>query len=650
MKQANRQRTSRRLPAAPRRTPSRSHALMAMGALLVALAALVGCEETTPVGTVPSFGTATVSNQAYTVRQLIEPLTLPPATGGDGLPVYTLNPPVPGLTFAPASRTLSGTPSLAGTYTMTYKAADSDTNVAVSDAAILKFTITVAPEGESRPSFGNSAVANQRYEVETAIPTLTLPAASGGNGRLRYSLTPSVPGLTFIPATRTLTGRPTITGNHSMTYTAEDSDTNTDASDSATLRFTITIVAPADGDPPNLPERSPTFGGANVPHRLYVVGQAIPSLQLPAASGGNGRLVYSLGPIVPAGLIFDPFQRTLSGNPSAIGTFVMTYAATDEDGDKDMRTFSIGIDATAPTDTNPRFDKTSGLTAPSYKVGERTATPWQLPAATTLGNGWTMYSLTPDLSPYGLDFDPAKREVSGVPSLAGTWRMTYKVVDADTNDGPDDEDTWTFTLTIDPEDDTSPTFGGTVGDTPFPFGLKIGDMELPEATGGNGQLIYSLRPKDPRGLIPPGLTFKSSTREITGTPTKSGTYPLIYMVEDSDTNRATNDIDEEEFVITVTADSAPTFGGETQSDKTYPNRTAIDTLTLPAATQASDNGDLTYSLTPSVPGLNFNPSTRELTGTPTRTGTYKMTYTVVDEDINTAKSDTDELKFTITVN
>ena len=67
MKQANRHRTGRRLPAAPRRTPSRRHPLLAMGALLVALAALVGCEETTPVDAVPSFGTATVSNQAYKV-------------------------------------------------------------------------------------------------------------------------------------------------------------------------------------------------------------------------------------------------------------------------------------------------------------------------------------------------------------------------------------------------------------------------------------------------------------------------------------------------------------------------------------------------------------------------------------------------------
>ena len=77
-------------------------------------------------------------------------------------------------------------------------------------------------------------------------------------------------------------------------------------------------------------------------------------------------------------------------------------------------------------------------------------------------------------------------------------------------------------------------------------------------------------------------------------------------------------------------------------EQTYTVGMAIDTLTLPEA--SGGNGTLSYSLTPSVPGLMFNATTRQFTGTPSTAGTYAMTYTVTDED-----GDTDTLNFTITV-
>ena len=65
-------------------------------------------------------------------------------------------------------------------------------------------------------------------------------------------------------------------------------------------------------------------------------------------------------------------------------------------------------------------------------------------------------------------------------------------------------------------------------------------------------------------------------------------------------------------------------------------------MTLPKA--IGGDGLLTYSLSPQVPGLSFEGTTRELTGTPTTAGTYAMAYTVADED-----GDTDTLGFTLTV-
>ena len=87
---------------------------------------------------------------------------------------------------------------------------------------------------------------------------------------------------------------------------------------------------------------------------------------------------------------------------------------------------------------------------------------------------------------------------------------------------------------------------------------------------------------------------------------------------------------------------APDLGSTDPDDRTYRVGMAIDALTLPEA--GGGDGTLTYSLSPDVPGLSFNATARQLTGTPSTAGAYAMTYTVTDED-----GDTDTLSFTITV-
>ncbi len=90
------------------------------------------------------------------------------------------------------------------------------------------------------PRFTDS-VQRQTYTVENAITDLVLPEATGENGALTYTLTPEVPGLTFVASTRTLSGTPTTAGLSNMTYKVVDEDANTDDSDAATLTFTITV-------------------------------------------------------------------------------------------------------------------------------------------------------------------------------------------------------------------------------------------------------------------------------------------------------------------------------------------------------------------------------------------------------------------------
>ena len=264
---------------------------------------------------------------------------MPEASGGNGTLSYSLTPSVPGLTFTAATRALSGTPTTAGTYNMTYRAADGDANTAVSDAATLTFTITVQePEPpDTVPTFADT-VDDQTYTEGVAISMLTLPEASGGDGTLSYSLTPSVPGLTFTAATRALSGTPTTAGTYNMTYRAADGDANTAVSDAATLTFTITVQ---ESEPP---DTAPSFA-VTVDDQTYSAGEAISPLTLQEASGGNGTLSYSLSPTVP-GLTFAAATRTLSGTPTSLGSYDMTYQAVDGDNNtaaSDAATLSFTI-------------------------------------------------------------------------------------------------------------------------------------------------------------------------------------------------------------------------------------------------------------------------------------------------------------------
>ena len=95
----------------------------------------------------------------------------------------------------------------------------------------------------SVPSFGDATVAAQTRTSGRAgrARSLTLPAASGGNFGLTYSLTPAVPGLTFDPKTRVLSGTAQKKGQYQMTYRVDDGDRFETDADADTLTFTISV-------------------------------------------------------------------------------------------------------------------------------------------------------------------------------------------------------------------------------------------------------------------------------------------------------------------------------------------------------------------------------------------------------------------------
>lgn len=464
------------------------------------------------------------------------------------------------------------------------------------------YRITVARRSAA-PVFAGQ-VAPQKAQVGTYFE-MQLPPAAGGDGTLAYTLAPGLPrGLAFDPATRTIAGTPTQAATARVfTLTATDRDR-----DSATLAFILEVAA----------DSVPTFGSSAVDRQQAQVGRAL-ELQLPAARGGDGAITYTLDPALPDGLVFDAATLLVSGTPTERPAEVQyTLTATDEDGDTAQLVFFLEV----LRDKTPSFGDVS-LEPQRLRVH----TPFQLilPMATG-GDGELTYSLAPAL-PAGLSFLAAARTVSGTPTEA-TDETLYTLTVTD-EDGDADEVVFLLQVV-----DTVPGFGDASVD---PQRLRVGspfELSLPRATGGDGELAYSLVP-----ALPAGLSFSPVWLTVSGTPTGAAaetTYTLTATDEDDDTGTL-------EFLLEVTPDSKPHFRGITLGGQRLRVGSPVE-LALPEA--IGGDAPVTYSLAPDPPaGLVFDAVTRTLSGTPDET-MDPIVYTLLASDED---SDRGALRFVVEV-
>ncbi len=605
----------------------------------------------------PSFGDASVPALELIPGEAMMPEVLPEATGGSGALTYTLTsepPGLAGLAFDPATRRLSGTPPREGRWTFTWRADDADSNRTEADAAILTFTVTV--RDDQVPTFGDASVpALELIPGEAMIPEV-LPEATGGNGALTYTLTsepPGLAGLAFDPATRRLSGTPPREGRWTFTWRADDADQIRTDADAAILTFEVTVRD----------DQVPTFGDASVPALELTVGEAMAPVVLPEATGGDGALNYFLEirsddpsywpgwPLDRSGLVFDPTTRRLSGTPVLPpGKWRFEYSVADEyhnfwpGGGWGYRGLpSLTFDVTV-RDEAPSFGDDVWVSTLALVQGEAMAVT--LPEAVG-GNGALDYKLTsspPGLA--GLAFDPATRRLSGTPSQKGRWTFTWRAEDADRDRTDADAAVLTFAVTV---GDGLPSFGdASVAALKLTPGTAMAPVVLPEATGGNGALDYTLRSTPPGGLA--GLKFDARARRLFGTPRSEGHWTFVYRAEDADGRTTVLT-----FAVTVgdavtVRDEAPTFGDASVAALALARDAAMTAVVLPEAT--GGNGALTYTLTSSPPGLAglaFDPETRRLSGTPSEGGSWTFTYRADDADGNRSEWDAAILTFEVRV-
>ena len=248
--------------------------------------------------------------------------------------------------------------------------------------------------------------------------------------------------------------------------------------------------------------------------QTYQVGTAIDPITLPAVPEGSGTppYTYSITPELPAGLTFNAETRTISGTPTAeVAATEYTYTVTDGAGaSASQPLFKIEVQAA------PLIELSNAYT---YQVGTA-IDPITLPAVPE-GSGTPpyTYSITPEL-PAGLTFNAETRTISGTPTAgAAVAAYTYTVTDG--AGASASQPLFSIEVQAAPPVELSDAYT-------YEVGWAIEPLVLPLVTGGTGELSYSLSP-DP----PAGLTYNSTTRTLSGTPTaEAATTVYTYTVTD----------------------------------------------------------------------------------------------------------------------
>ncbi len=442
--------------------------------------------------------------------------TLPTGTfttgGGQSLSYAATGLPA-GLTLNTTTGTISGTPTTAGSSTVTLRATNTG---AQSASGTVGITISPMPS----PTFTGtlvSATGTVGQAFSYTLPTGSFTDPSGQT--LAYAATGLPAGLTINTTTGAISGTPTTAGSNTVTLRA----TNTGGM-SASTTVGITISTSATSGTGTAPVFSGTLASAT-----GVVGQAF-SYTLPAGAvtGGTNQTLTYAATGLPAGLTINTTTGAISGTPTTAGSNTVTLRATNTGGQSASATVGITIStsATSGTGTAPVFSGT--LASATGVVGQ--AFSYTLPSGAFTGGASQTLTYTTVNLPAGLTINTATGTISGTPTTAGSSTVTLRATNAAGQSA-----SATVGITI----SASATSGtGTVGTAPVFSGT------LTSATGVVGRAFSYTLPTgsftDPNSQtltyaatgLPAGLSVNTTTGAISGTPTTAGSSTV--------TLRATN--------------------------------------------------------------------------------------------------------------
>jgi Putative Ig domain len=327
--------------------------------------------------------------------------------GGNGAPYsYFLRTGAipPGTSLNGDTGLISGTPTSSGTAHFGVELQDNpkpapDWCVTRNSCAYQEFTIVVL----SGLSIDNQSVApgtiGQAYSQQltaTNITSLNPPAGPPANATWSLNSGTVPPGLT-LGANGLLSGAPTTAGSFQFVVRAALDATRVD-----TETLTLVVRAPVAIAAPTVPKSE-----IGVAFRLA-----------PTASGGTGGpYAWTLANgTLPAGLVLDPATGAVTGTPTAAGSFRFTSRATDTEGRIGEYSVSLTVASTLAITTQ--------LLRPA-KVGKL----YRAKVASAGGIIPKLWKISKGPLPRGIRFDRTTGLLSGTPTKAGRYRVTFQVTD-----------------------------------------------------------------------------------------------------------------------------------------------------------------------------------------------------------------------------
>jgi hypothetical protein len=440
----------------------------------------------------------------------------------------------------------------------------------IADAvqALITFTITATNEaGTSSKDFSLEVFEAPQFTLTSSSEEAVNGSEVSGylinstGGRItEYSVSPELPtGLTLDTQTGLISGAPT-SDQSPVVYTI--TGTNVAGSDSHT--FSLGVFSSP------LLSLSPSSESA-------IVGQPITSYTLALDASYGTPTGFSISPSVPAGLVFDSTNGSLSGTPTAAQLNVEYTVSASNVAGTSSQTFSLEVfSAPAFTLSKSSENAVNNVAISGYTIN-------------TSGGRVTEYSVSPEL-PTGLSLDTTTGLISGSVAIDQA-PTTYTITG--TNVAGSDSHTFALGVYSTPSFTmSSETILGSRGSTLVGYTLT---------QSGGTVTSYSVSPS-----LPAGVSLDSSTGLISGLPTNPQAITTYTLT-------ATNVAGSYPKTFSIEILNPPVITLSSQSSAAFKDETAISVTTTNTGGTATS-----FAIDPALPaGLTFNTLTGAITGTPT---------------------------------
>ncbi|NEU07538.1 T9SS type A sorting domain-containing protein [Flavihumibacter sp. R14] len=487
--------------------------------------------------------------------------------------------------------TISGTPTAPGIFNYTVTTTGPCNNSSISGTITVNDNSTITLSSAAGTSTQTVCIAN-------AITNITYSIAGGGTGAsiTAGSLPAGVTG-SFNAGVFTISGTPTSSGVFNYTVTTTGSPCiNNLITGTITVNPNATIVLSS---------------AAGTDAQTKCINTAITNITY--TIGGTGASIT--GGALPAGVTgsYNAGVFTISGTPSASGTFNYTVTATGPcvsnsvSGSLTVTPNSTILLSSAPgTDAQTRCVNTA-ITNITYAIG----------------GGGTGASITAGALPAGITgtFSGGVFTISGTPSASGIFSYTVTTM------GPCVNNSITGTITVNPN--ATIVLSSAVGTDAQTKCINTAVTNITYAIGGTGASITA-------GALPAGVTgsYNAGVFTISGTPSASGTFNYTVTATGPCISNSVSGS------LTVTPNSTISLSSAAGTNvQTKCINTAITNITY-AIGGGGTGASITAGALPAGVTGTFSAGVFTISGTPTASGTFNYTVTTSSPCVNNSLTGT----------